>query len=244
MTSRRLFLTGTTAVAITTGAVALNLPVAAQRRVPADTDPLRRELRRQLRSGMMKLNEGRGEGARQAAATIRIWASTFAGAAEQQVDTALRQIIRQRGRTYLLYTPINHAEMQKLAEDLGFPLHLLPPHQAPDPTRRERALQTILAEGMLPGFERAAQELEAKGDELDRRAPAVRSIAFAAALRACEIPCDAAESTGDVMEIYCAAALIFPVMAPACEVAAGAYLSLLMACYGCRLAFCGTPAGC
>ena len=238
MTTRRLFLAGAAAVAVTGGGLALNFPAAAQRRTP---DPLTRELRRQLREAMAKLNDGKGEGARQGASTLRLWAATLNGAGERQFDASIRQAIRQKGRTFLLYAPTNHAEMQKLAQEIGFPLHLLPPHEAPNPTRREQALRVILEEGLLPGIERAAQELEEKGEELDRRGAAIRSIAM---LRACELPCDAAEAMGDVMQIYCAAMLVFPALAPACELAAGSWLMLLAACYGCRLASCGTPAGC
>jgi hypothetical protein len=206
------------------------VPTVTAQRPPS---PLNRELRRQLKAAIGKINNGKGEGARQAASVVRMWAASLNG-----MDFDLRPVIKQKGRNFLLYTATNHAEMQKLAEELGFPLQLLPPHAAPDPNRRERALRTILAEGFFPTIERAAQELEAKGEELDRRGASIRSISLLA--RACELPCDAAESTGDAMQLYCAAMFLFPALAPACELASGSWLALLAACYGCRLAACGS----
>src|SRR5687768_2611836 len=128
---RRVFL-GSAGAAAIAGFGALNLPLAAQPAPPAD--PLIRELYRQLKLGMGKMLDGEGEGARQLASTLRIYAMTVS---DDEIRANLRAATRARGRQALLDAPADHASMQQLGRQLGIPLSLLPPHVAPDTVRRD-----------------------------------------------------------------------------------------------------------
>src|SRR5687767_14940018 len=89
---RRVFL-GSAGAAAIAGFGALNLQLAAQPAPPAD--PLIRELYRQLKLGMGKMLDGEGEGARQLASTLRIYAMTVS---DDEIRANLRAATRARGR--------------------------------------------------------------------------------------------------------------------------------------------------
>jgi len=223
MTSRRLFLGSVAAAGVGTfGVTALTFPVAAQ----PGADPITREILRQLRGGMQKMQGGNGgDGARQLATTLRIYAATIN-------DDQLRAMLRKANRQTLLYGPMNHAELERLADELGFPRAQLP-HSTTTPLRREQAVDRLLKEGLSPFMRRAADNLDQAAVTLEARAARVRHVSLECA--DCGWACSLLGPSEDAVAALCALAFIFPPAAELCAAASAEYLTVLLACIMCQL---------
>jgi hypothetical protein len=169
MTSRRLFLGSIATAGVGAfGVTALNFPVAAQ---PA-ANPITREILRQLRGGVQKLIDGSGpDGARQLATTLRIYAATLN-------DDQIRAALRKANRQTLLHGSVNHAEMERLADELGIPRSVLPLHPTSTSQGREQALDRMLKEGLSPFLREAADRLDRTAVTLQERTARVRNVAL------------------------------------------------------------------
>ena len=194
----------------------LDSPISAQ---PATTSRVIGEVRRQLKEGFGKIREGSAEGATQAAAMMRVCASTID-------DGQLRAALRKASRPSLV-PEMNHKEMERQAKELGLDLSKFP-QLSTDLVTREMALDRLLKEGLSPHMREVAaalDDLAAKLRELNRVGGRQQ---LQVALRQ-PIPgncgdCDAirnvVNAADDVATIICAAALAFPPLAEVC-VAAG-----------------------
>lgn len=231
MNSRRLFLSGA-AVAIIGGgsATMFTAPVATRRR---SVEPVTRELHRQLRAGIQKLLDDDGEGARQVASTLSIYAATLS---DDQIRAEVHHVVEARGRQAILSAPINHAEMQQMAAELGIPSSMLALHHEADISSRDEALTMLLREGLTPSMKRAAAGIDAFSRELDARRANIRSVAL-------QIPdcwvCAAADRAKTQADIVCGivavGCLVTPPVCPElialCAAAEATWLSLSAACW-------------
>ena len=224
MTSRRLFLGSVaTAGAGALGVTAFNFPVAAQ---PA-ANPVTGEIHRQLRSGVKKLLDGSGpDGARQLATTLRIYAATLN-------DDQIRAALRKANRQTLLYGPVNHAEMARLADELGVPKSLLPAHPTSTLQGREQALDRMLKEGLSPFLREAADNLDQTAVTLQERASRIRNAALQC--ESCGWACGFVQPSEAAMTVSCAMALVFPPAAEFCAAASANYLMVYLACAICAV---------
>ena len=230
MTSRRLFLGSVATAGVgALGVSAFNFPVAAQ---PA-ANPVTGEIHRQLRGGVKKLLEGSGpDGARQLATTLRIYAATLN-------DDRIRAALRKANRQTLLYGPVNHAEMARLADELGVPKSLLPAHPSSTPQDREQALDRMAKEGLSPFLREAADSLEQTAVGLQERASRIRNVALQTCAERCGWTCGLVANSEAAMTISCAMALVFPPAVEFCAAASANYLTVYLAC-----AICAAISGC
>ena len=228
MTSRRLFLGSVATAGVgALGVTAFNFPVAAQ---PA-ASPVTREIHRQLRGGVKKLLDASGpEGARQLATTLRIYAATLN-------DDQIRAALRKASRQTLLYGPTNHAEMARLADELGVPRSLLPAHPSSTPQDREQALDRMLKEGLSPFLRDAADSLDQAAVTLQERASRIRNVAVQC--ESCRYACGFVSNSEAAMTISCAMALVFPPAVEVCAAASANYITVYLAC-----ALCAAISGC
>jgi hypothetical protein len=236
MTSRRLFLgsvagVGVGAVGVTT--LDFSVPVSAQ---PAAKDPLNREIRKQLKDSLHKMQFGSAaDGARQAATTMRIYAATVN-------DAQLRAALRRADRVKLLARDMNHAEMEKAADDLGVQRFLLN-HAKTAPAVREAALNRLLKEGLSPMMRQLADELDKVAPKLQAQMGAVRAVSLRQPIPdcgSCDPICNNVGPAEDTASVICAAAVLFPALAELCAAALAAYLSWVTGCAVCQayLRFC------
>jgi hypothetical protein len=234
MTTRRLFFTGS-AAALATVPVGYTL-LAQQRRSPP-SDPLTRELHRQLRQGVQALRANDASGAYQVANTLRVYA-----AALPDLRADAQRVVKQRGRRALTTLPVNHSELEKMAEEVGFPTRLLPPHEPTGMAGREQGLDRFLAEGHAPLMLQIADAIEPisrmKGGGVIRPIARVRhqdqepeqDLCFT-----CDDLCNLIEPSGQLMAVACALAAAFPPAAPLCAASSMTFLSTITACMACEV---------
>ena len=236
MTSRRLFLGSVAAAGV--GAVGVtsldfSVPVSAQ---PAATGPLTREIRKQLKDSLQKLQFGNAaEGARQAATTMRIYAATVN-------DAQLRAALRKADRVKLLASDMKHAEMEKAADELGVQRFLLN-HAKTAPAVREAALNRLLKEGLSPMMRQLADELDKVAPKLQAQAVALRAVSLRQPIPdcgSCDPVCNNVGPAEDTASVICAASLLFPPLAELCAAALAAYVTWVTSCAVCQayLRFC------
>ena len=226
MTTRRLFLTGS-AAAVLTAPMGYTL-FAQQQAKGRPSDPLVRELRRQLRQGIEKTLDMNGDGTRQLATTIRIYAATQVG-----IEAELRKQVKAKGRNAVLAAPFKHSELERFADELGYPKRLLPPHDMAGLAGKEKGLDLLLAEGISPLMGRAADALDQLATILDERAS--RTVRVAARQCDCDSVCNLVDAAEAAMTGACAIAAIFPPAAEVCAAACATYLSVVAACGVCRI---------
>lgn len=219
------------------GISSLDISLAAQ---PTATNPLVREMRRQLREGIGKIQKGRAAGAGQLAAVLRVYASTLD-------DDSFRATLRKANRGQLIAREMNHAEMVRQAEELGLDPARLPPHKFIPYADREQAFTELSRNGLGPQLRAAADrvdDLAKKLEDLARRPSGVQRLNIA--LRqpipeprecgdcsAIAIGLDYAEKQ---MGVACGLAGLFPnpVTIAACEAAIAAFMVMLTAFGTCR----------
>jgi hypothetical protein len=143
-------------------------PVIAQR----SSDPVARELRRQLRAGVRQMRGLRpGEGARAVSAAL-----TFAAAYGRSIrlDAQLQVFLRRAGKWRLTEAEIDPAQVIGILRDHGLTESRLPP--LADLATREKVYDLLLAEGFTGFTERAAQRFSAISPELDKLAGVFRPV--------------------------------------------------------------------
>jgi hypothetical protein len=235
MASRRLFLGSVAAAGVgAVGATTLNFPVSAQ---PAATGPFDREIRRQLKDAFSKLQFGAAdEGARQAATTLRIYAATLN-------DAQYRALLRKANRLKLLSVDMNHAEMERAADELGVQKSLL--RHSTNFQVREEMLDRMLKEGLSPFMREVADAVEAIAPKLQLYQAQVRRVVLQpipspGECGDCERACGLVEAAIAALTAACALMAVFPPAAELCAAASFAYLTALVACGSCQaiIAFC------
>jgi hypothetical protein len=221
---RRRLLGSGAAVVLAAGSLG-GLSVAGQGRdrgagAPVVT-PLVREIRAQLREGLQKLRALDPQGPVQLATTIRLYAAT--------VDDSQLSLLRKVNRQRLLSGAHNHAEISRLANELG-----IDPSQLPATftnRNREAMLDLLLVEGL-------AAQMRKGTDVLARMKPSNRvrpvSAQTGSGCQSCEPACNAADAAEDVVAITCAAAVVFPPLMPLCEAASATWLTYYIACAACE----------
>jgi hypothetical protein len=226
MASRRLFLGSVAAAGVGAAGAAsfLEFPASAQNR---STSTLILELRRQLKEGFEKVHAGRGDGARQLATILRVYAST--------VDNGLlRTTLAKANRQRLLTTEMNHAELVRQAEEFGLNPAMLPQHSI-DRAGRERALDQLVSEGLSPLMLRVADYTEAAAGKMETLERSGRARQLQIALRqqvdcgSCSDEQSQVSNAIQIAQVVCAGAIIFPFLAELCAAASAAYMVFLSA---------------
>ena len=224
--SRRIFVGSLAGAGV--GAVGaaslLDFSVSAQ---PVSTDPLTRVIRRQLKEALGKMRDGQAAGATQAATVLRVYASTLN-------DGQLQAMLRKANRATVLSAEPSHGEILRIAGDLGINPATIPPHRLIDRGVKELELQRMIDNGLSPMFREVANQFDATATKLETLKRRGQSPLLSIALRQ-PIPTEAecghcneeakiVESCETAMAIACAAMLLVPLLAPACEGATLVYL--------------------
>ena len=222
---RRYFIGGS-AAALAAGAAAglatIENVSGQQRRGQAgqiDDDPLVAELMAQTREAARFIKEGKVEGARIAASTLRIWSTHMAASG---LDAQIVAELRKQGRERISTTEPRHNEMLQTLNALGNDFVGLPLIHG-TPARRRRAYDRVTAEGL-------ARQMRKTADELDKLAEKWPSVGILTVQLQGNEPncgvCSAAEDAWDFAELVCAAAGVIGAICPPCAVPA------LIACNG------------
>ena len=227
--SRRIFVGSLAGAGV--GAVGaaslLDFSVSAQ---PVSTDPLTREIRRQLKEALGKMRDAQAAGASQAATVLRLYASTVN-------DGQLQALLRKANRATVLSAEPSHGEIVRIAGDLGINPATIPPHRLIDRGVKELELQRMIDNGLGPLFHEVANQFDASAVKLETLKRRGQSTLLSIALRQpipteeqcghCNQEAQIVENCEKAVAVACAAALIFPILAPACEGATILYLSAL-----------------
>jgi hypothetical protein len=235
--SRRIFVGSLAGAGV--GAVGatslLDFSVSAQ---PVSTDPLTREIRRQLKEALGKMRDGQAAGARQAATVLRVYASTVN-------DGQLRALLRKANRATVLSAEPSHGEIVRIAGDLGINPATIPPHRLIDRGVKELELQRMIDNGLGPIFHEVANQFDATATKLETLKRRGQSRLLTIALRQpiptetqcghCNEEAKIVEDCESAMAVACAAALILPILAPACEGATLLFLAALSSYGVCML---------
>ena len=157
--SRRIFVGSLAGAGV--GAVGatslLDFSVSAQ---PVSTDPLTREIRRQLKEALGKMRDGQAAGATQAATVLRVYASTLN-------DGQLQALLRKANRATVLSAEPSHGEIVRIAGDLGINPATIPPHRLIDRGVKELELQRMIDNGLGPIFHEVANQFDATAVKLE-----------------------------------------------------------------------------
>ena len=193
------------------------------------------EVKEQFKVAYAGLQAGSGEAARHAASLVQVWAARIhTRTSDGELRALAARGVRRHGRAALLDTPPNHAEMETNLRALGLAasdISRLELHAPVDAQAKAAALDRLLAGGIQPMVDRAVEVMTAAAGQLDARAGLTPVAARQAGCDAC-IAADMAKAE---MEISCAFAAIFPVMAEICALFAGIYLMAQSICWICRM---------
>jgi hypothetical protein len=229
MQNRRMFLGSAAGIGAGLAGYSVHQLVPSAAAQQRGSEPVIRELHQQLRLGIPKLIDADGDAARQVATTLRIYAAT-----QSNARAVVQQAVRTKGRAALLHAPFDHDEMQRLATELAFPLSLLPPHAAPDPAGRDKALDLLLDEGLDALMRQVADVLETTAPSWDERAAVVQRAALQCPN--CDWACALVPTAEQAMTIACAAVPFFPPAAEVCAAASATFITVLGVCIGCQIA--------
>src|SRR5262245_55148223 len=166
--SRRVFLGSATAVVAAGAGTLFTNPVIAQR----SSDPVARELRRQLRAGVRQMRGARpGEGARAVSAAL-----TFAAAYGRSIrfDAQFQAFLKRAGKWRLTDPEIDPAQVIGILRDHGLTESRLPP--LADLATRQRVYDLLVAKGLTGLIEKEAQRFRAISPELDKLAGVFRPV--------------------------------------------------------------------
>lgn len=166
--SRRVFLGSATAMVAAGAGTLFPNPVIAQR----SSDPVARELRRQLRASVRQMRGARpGEGARAVSSVLAFGA---AYARSIRLDAQFQAFLRKAGKQRLTDPEIDPAHVIGILRDHGLTESRLPPlaHLA----TRERVYDLLLAHGLTGMIEREAQVFSAISPELDKLSGMFRPV--------------------------------------------------------------------
>jgi hypothetical protein len=201
--------------------------------------PVVAEIHRQLKDAFSKLKDGSPEGARQAATTFRLYASTID-------DASLRATVRKY-RKQVAAGKMNHGQIEKLAKELGVDPSTLPPHEALDPVALQKMAEQIESEGLAPlvrqvadAFDASAKKLEALakrgGKEVRFQAVALRQpVPDQVYCGNCNDEWEFVERCAFAASVACAAAGALPVLAPVCAAAEAVFIGALGNYGACQL---------
>ncbi len=209
--SRRVFLGGATAMVAAGAGTLFPDPVIAQ-----NSDPVVRELRRQLRVGVRQMSGARpGEGARAVSAALAFGAVY---ARSIGLDAQLRPVLRRAGKRRLTEAEVNLAHVIGIAGEHGmsFTESSLPP--LADLVAREKVYDRLVAEGLTARLEREAQWFAGISPELDKLTGMFRPVID----YNCQPIMDNIQFWSGVVTLACGTPLVgtLPVMI-ACSAAAG-----------------------
>jgi hypothetical protein len=221
MTSRRVFLSGSAASLL----VVPVLPFAQEtlKGAPRSSPLVARELQRQLQAAVRTIaGQERGEGARRAAAVLRLWAAHgVAQDYDAQLRDGLARAIKRRGRDTFLYGRPPHHRMREEQKAFGIPDRLLAGHPQIRPELRAKNIDLVLKEGITPALLRSANAFDSLSLRMDR--PVTQTV------RADDVSdCDGIASWKewlcDLAEVVCLYATSFPnpVSQDACAAVSGA----------------------
>jgi hypothetical protein len=225
--SRRVFVGSLAGAGVGAAGAAslLDLPVSAQ---PASATPLTQEIRRQLREALGKMRDGQAAGATQAATVLRLYASTMD-------DGQLQALLRKADRAAVLTAEPRHGEIVRIAGDLGINPATIPPHRLIDRSVKELELRRMIDNGLGPLFREVASQFDATATKLETLKRRGQSPPLSIALRQpipteeqcghCNEEAEIVQNCETAMAIACGAALILPILAPACEGATVLYLA-------------------
>jgi hypothetical protein len=138
-------------------------------------DPVTAEALRQFRAGVRAQKAGKGEGARQAAAALRV---IVANGKARNLDEEFRRALQREASIYghdnILTRGVDAKTFDGHAREFGFtPADLrsldLPASAPVDLDRGRRILDRLLADGITPFLEYAAHAFDAVGGALDAR---------------------------------------------------------------------------
>src|SRR5262245_53452264 len=230
--SRRVFVGSVAAgVPAVVGAAIAMRPFLASEEVGAQgrgQDRLVTELKQQLKGALGKMNNGQAEGAGQAAALLRVYTATID-------DTLLSATLKKANRATVLTAEPSHREIVRLAGELGINPATIPPHHLIDRAAKEVALQRIIDNGLEPMFREVANQFDATATKLETLRRRGQSQVLSIALRQpiptqeqcghCNDEASIVQNCESAMAVACAAALIVPLLAPACEGATVLYLA-------------------
>jgi len=224
---RRRFLGSGAAVVVAAGslgglALAGQGPAQEGRGARASDTPLQREIKAQLRGGLQKLQKQDPDGARQLATVVRVYAATVD-------DALLLSLLPKVPRQTLLRGAHNHAEINRLATELGIDPSQLPKTFA---TADDALLGKLQKEGLAEQMRNGADALDQVAVLLEKKKAGTRVVALQGC-QTCEPACDAAAQMDQVVAITCAASAVFPLLAELCVAASAAWLTFYIACAAC-----------
>ena len=129
------------------------------------------------------------------------------------------------------------ARSLRIAGDLGINPATLPPHRLIDRGVKELELQRMIDNGLEPIFREVANQFDATAAKLETLKRRGQSRLLSIALRQpipteeqcghCNQEAQIVENCEKAMAVACAAALIVPILAPACEGATLVFLAAL-----------------
>jgi hypothetical protein len=230
--SRRVFVGSVAAgVPVVVGAGIAVRPFLAPQEISAQgngQDRLVTELKRQLKDALGKMKNGQAEGAAHAATLLRVYGATID-------DTLLSATLKKANRATVLSAERSHGEIVRIAGDLGINPAIIPPHHLIDRGVKELELRRMIDNGLGPMFREVAHQFDAAATKLETLQRRGQSSLLSIALRQ-PIPTEAEcghcneeasfmQSCETAMAVACAAALILPVLAPACEGATVLFLA-------------------
>lgn len=176
------------------------------------------------------MRDGQAAGATQAATVLRLYASTVN-------DRQLQAVLRKANRAAVLNAERSHDEIVKIASDLGINPATIPPHRLIDRGVKELELRRMIDNGLGPIFREVANQFDATAAKLETLKRRGQSPLLSIALRQpipteeqcghCNEEAKIVENCETAMAVACAAALIVPILAPACEGATILYLAAL-----------------
>lgn len=231
---RRVFVGSIAAgIPVVVGASIAVRPFLASEEVVAQgrgQDRLISELKQQLKDALGRAKDGQSEGAGRAAALLRVYSATID-------DTLLKATLRKANRATVLTAQPNHREIVRLAGDLGMNPATIPPHHLIDRSSKELALQRMIDGGLEPVFREVADQFDASVAKLETLKRRGQSSLMSIALRQpipteqqcghCNEEANIVQNCESAMAVACAAALIVPILMPACEGASLVYLAAL-----------------
>jgi len=176
------------------------------------------------------MRDGQAAGATQAATVLRVYASTLN-------DRQLQAMLRKANRATVLSAEPSHGEILRIAGDLGINPATIPPHRLIDRGVKELELQRMIDNGLGPIFHEVANQFDATAVKLETLKRRGQSRLLSIALRQpiptedqcghCNQEANIVENCEKAMTVACAAALVVPILAPACEGAVLVYLAAL-----------------
>ena len=121
----------------------------------------------------------------------------------------------------------SHGEILRIAGDLGINPATIPPHRLIDRGVKELELQRMIDNGLGPLFHEVANQFDATAAKLETLKRRGQSRLLSIALRQpiptedqcghCNQEAQIVENCEKALAVACAAALIVPLLAPACE---------------------------